>query len=396
MKIFHCDHCDQLLFFENTSCVSCGHKLAFLPDLAVIGSLDHAGDGLWSSPIKRAEGKRWRLCKNYSEHDVCNWAVPTDDPNPLCRCCRLTTVIPDLDVPNHKTWWYRLEVAKRRMEYTLLALGLPVESKEENPEGGVAFEFKADPKDPKKPRVLTGHANGTITINVVEADDVLREKMRVAMHEPYRTLLGHFRHEVGHYYWDRLVRDDEKRLEACRKVFGDDTQDYAAALKHHYDHGPAADWQTRHVSAYASVHPWEDWAETWAHYLHMTDTLETAASCGVSLRPRRRNEPNVKEVPNPVDKEDPEPFDELVESWFPLTYMLNNLNRGLGQPDAYPFILSPPAVEKLRFVHDTVAAAGGVTRPEPDPSAESGNVFARAVRRLFRGLPAGEDDKVTR
>jgi hypothetical protein len=387
MKIFHCDHCEQLLFFENTVCINCGHKLAYLTDLAVIGSLDEAEDGLWKSPLKRASDKRWRLCQNYTDHNVCNWAVPADDPNPLCRACRLTTVIPDLDKPHHKEWWYKLEVAKRRLEYTLLALGLPVFSKEEDPKGGVSFEFKADPEDPKEPRVLTGHANGVITINVIEADDALREKMRVDMHEPYRTLLGHFRHEVGHYYWDRLVRDDEKRLAAFRELFGDDREDYAAALKNHYDNGPAADWQTRCVTAYASVHAWEDWAETWAHYLHMTDTLETAASCGVSLRPRQRDLPKMKEVPNPVDST-PSAFDDLIDSWFPLTYMLNSLNRGLGQPDAYPFVLSGPAIEKLRFVHDTVADAGGVVQSGDDADAEGG-FFARAVRRLFRGLPAG-------
>lgn len=389
MKIFHCDHCEQLLFFENVSCMSCEHKLAFLTDLAVIGSLDPAEDGLWKSPLKRAKGKRWRLCKNYTDHDVCNWAVPADDPDPLCRCCRLTTVIPDLDKPNHKAWWYKLEVAKRRLEYTLLALGLPVFSKEEDPERGVAFEFKADPDDPKEPRVLTGHADGVITINVAEADDAYREKVRLELHEPYRTLLGHFRHEIGHYYWDRLVRDDEKRLAGFRELFGDERQDYAAALKRNYDEGPPADWQERHVTSYASVHPWEDWAETWAHYLHMTDTLETAASCGVSLRPRQRDLPKLKEVPNPVTCET-SAFEDLIESWFPLTYMLNSLNRGLGQPDAYPFVLSGPAIEKLRFVHDTVASAGGVV--QSDEAASEGGFFARVVRRLFRGLPAGVPD----
>ena len=112
-----------------------------------------------------------------------------------------------------------------------------------------------------------------------------------------------------------------------------------------------ADWRDRFVSGYASSHPWEDWAESWAHYLHMTDVLETAAACGVSLRPPRPGDPELRTVPDPVDDEG-ESFDELMASWFPLTYMLNNLNRGLGQPDAYPFVLSAPGVEKLRFVHD--------------------------------------------
>ena len=169
-------------------------------------------------------------------------------------------------------------------------------------------------------------------------------------------MLGHFRHEVGHYYWDRLIRDDQSRLEVFRSAFGDERADYAEALKRHYDAGPPADWQSQFISAYATTHAWEDWAETWAHYLHMIDTLETAAACGVRLRPPRKGEPALRQVPDPVG-DDPESFDELMQSWLPLTYMLNNLNRGLGQADAYPFVISDPVVEKLRFVHDTVAGA---------------------------------------
>jgi len=109
------------------------------------------------------------------------------------------------------------------------------------------------------------------------------------------------------------------------------------------------------VSAYASAHPWEDWAETWAHYLHMIDTLETAATCGVSLKPNRRDEPALARVPEAVTANSS--FDGLLASWFPVTYLLNNLNRGMGLADAYPFVLAPPAIEKLRFVHDLVADA---------------------------------------
>jgi hypothetical protein len=352
MKIFRCDHCRQLVFFENVRCLNCGRPLAYLPDLGVIGSLEPDGPDHWTSPIPRAEGWRYRLCRNYTEQDVCNWAVPADDPNPLCASCRLTRVIPDLARDGHKAAWYKLEVAKRRLVYTLQALRLPVLNKTEDPDRGLAFEFKADPEDPAAPHVLTGHANGVITVNVAEADDAERERVRNQFGEPYRTLLGHFRHESGHYYWDRLVRDGE-HLPQFRELFGDDRADYGRALKKHHSSGPPADWQDRFVSAYASSHPWEDWAESWAHYLHMTDALETAAACGVSLRPPRPGDPELRAVPDPVD-DDEEPFDELMASWLPLTYMLNNLNRGLGQPDAYPFVLSAPVIEKLRFVHDVM------------------------------------------
>jgi hypothetical protein len=372
MKIFHCDHCDQLVFFENTRCVKCGHVLAFLPDLADMRSLDPAPaidqdrgddqggeDDRWISPLHGAKGPAYRLCQNYREAQVCNWAVLADDPHPLCPSCRLTRVIPDLSVPGHQEAWYRLEVAKRRVVYSLLNLGLPVVNRLDDPERGLAFEFRADPAPGEAP-VMTGHANGVITINVAEADDAERERRRRSLGEPYRTLLGHVRHEIGHYYWDRLIansaRSGNANLEAFRAQFGDEREDYATALRHHYEGGPPADWQDRFVTAYASAHAWEDWAETWAHYLHMTDTLETAAACGVSIRPRRKGEPALTQAPASAGTASGS-FDRLIQSWFPLTYVLNNLNRGLGLPDGYPFVLSTPAIEKLRFVHDTIAAA---------------------------------------
>ena len=315
-----------------------------------MASLEPAEKGLWTSPLPRAKGRKYRLCENYTSHAVCNWAVPAEDPNGLCPSCRLTRVIPDLTQPANLELWHKLEIAKRRLVYTLLILKLPLLNKTEDPENGLAFEFLDDPKDPKAPKVLTGHADGLITINIAEANDAEREKRKHDMHEPYRTLLGHFRHEVGHYYWDRLLKGSD-RLDEFRALFGDDREDYGEALKRHYAKGPSPDWQKRFVTSYASSHAWEDWAETWAHYLHMIDTLETAATCGVSLRPRREGDPSVKAVPNPHKAE---PFDELIDGWFPLTYLLNNLNRGLGLPDGYPFVLSEPAIEKLRFVHETV------------------------------------------
>ncbi len=367
MRTFHCDHCGQQLFFENFACVSCGARLAFLQDLKTVGSLDDAGDGTWTSPLPEAKGRTYRLCANYAQHDVCNWALPAggerDDDDPLCRSCRLTRVIPDLSRTGAKEAWYKLEVAKRRLVYTLLEVGLPLASKAEDPERGLAFELLADPDDPSAPKPLTGHANGVITINVAEADDAERERRRLAMHEPYRTLLGHFRHEVGHYYWDRLIADGT-RLEAFRATFGDEREDYAQALQRHYEQGAPVDWPQRFVSAYASAHPWEDWAETWAHYVHMVDTLETAASCGLALRPRRDDEPALETDPQ---RGLPGTFERMVEDWFPLTFVLNNLNRGLGLPDGYPFVLSEQQIAKLRFVHETIAAAAVAMLPKPPP-----------------------------
>jgi hypothetical protein len=279
----------------------------------------------------------------------------------------LTRVIPDLSRPGHQEAWYKIEVAKRRLVYTLLELGLPLRSKLEDPERGLAFEFLADPDDPSAPRPLTGHADGLITINLAEADDAERERRRLAMHEPYRTLLGHFRHEVGHYYWDVLIAGSP-RQDAFRRTFGDERADYAQALQAHYQQGAPADWQQRFVSHYASAHPWEDWAETWAHYVHMVDTLETAASCGLALKPRRTDEPALQTDPR---RGLPGTFEQMVEDWFPLTYVLNSLNRCLGMPDGYPFVLSDQQIAKLRFVHETIAGAAVAALPQPPPEATS-------------------------
>lgn len=356
MRVFHCDHCGRSIFFENTSCENCGHKLAYLPDLKLVGSLDpvresERRDGtiqLWTCPSPRARGRTYRLCRNFVEYNVCNWAVPSGDPNPLCKSCRLTTIIPDLSQPQNQRAWARLETAKRRVIYSLMEHRLPIRSKREDATG-LEFHFLGD--SPGGPAVLTGHNDGVITVNIAEADDVERERRRVHLREPYRTLLGHFRHEIGHYYWDRLVKNSQI-LNDFRRQFGDERNDYARALRDYYDHGPVANWQASFISEYASVHPWEDWAETYAHYLHMTDALETAAVCGLQLHPDRPDEPKMEKQPRKTAHQ--QEFDEIVGNWFPLTYVLNALNRGMGLPDAYPFVLSQAAIEKLRFVHHTI------------------------------------------
>jgi hypothetical protein len=355
MRVFHCDHCGHLLFFENVNCVQCGRALAYVPELGEVTSLDHApteGEAnRWLSP---ASGRTLRLCENYSRHSVCNWALFADDLHTLCRACRLTRTIPNLSRPGNDRLWSKLEVAKRRLIYTLDQLGLALPNKLEAPEHGLAFDF-LEPDD-NAASVLTGHASGVITVNVAEADDAERMKRRVELYEPYRTLLGHFRHEVGHYYWERLIGGTD-RLEKFRSLFGDERADYAAATERHYREGAPLGWQSEFVSAYATMHPWEDWAETWAHYLHMIDTLETAAACGITIEPPRRDEPTLKNVPNPAADTEVS-FDHMLESWGPITYVLNNLNRGLGNDDAYPFVLSARSLEKLRMVHETIATVG--------------------------------------
>lgn len=252
-----------------------------------------------------------------------------------------------------------------------MEFNLPIKNTVDDPEMGLEFRFLGDLDG--GPGVLTGHDRGIITINIAEADDVEREQARVSMHEPYRTLLGHFRHEIGHYYWDLLIKNSP-RLEPFRNLFGDEREDYNAALQTYYHQGPKRDWQLHYITAYSSSHPHEDWAETWAHYLHMTDTLETAIVCGLSLQPDRPNEPSMeKQSDTSIQGRS---FSEMMELWLPLTYVLNNLNRGIGLPDAYPFILQPPTIDKLRFVHQTIceqAEAEARRQPDnrPDPVAIS-------------------------
>ncbi len=355
MKNFHCDHCGNLVFFENSVCLNCKRKLGYLPDLGFMASLEPAeGGNLWQSPAIKAKGRSYRLCRNFSEHGVCNWTVPsTDDAGPFCPSCRLTRTIPDLSRPENVRRWHQLESGKRRLLHTLFCLGLPWNRKAVNHNTGLVFDFLADSETPGAAPILSGHNGGVITINVAEADDVEREKRRTEMRESYRTVLSHFRHEIGHYYWDVLIRDSDF-LEPYRQLFGDEREDYGKALQRHYKEGPPSQWQDRFVSAYASMHSWEDWAETWAHYMHIFDTLETGIACGLSLRPKRPDEPGLKPNLDIIGCQ-PASFDEMISRWFPLTLVLNNLNRGMGMPDAYPFILSTPAIDKLRFVHDVIA-----------------------------------------
>lgn len=355
MKLFHCPSCQQRLFFESVECTGCGRRLAYVPDAQVITALEPAGVGTdnreqFVAVDARLAGRGLRRCQNDVEHGVCNWAIDADDPVPFCRACRLNDIIPDLRAPPAAQAWHRLERAKRRLLYSLTRLKLTVRSKTEDPANGLGFAFLADENDGER-KYFTGHKNGIITINIIEADDASREKMRQELGEAYRTLLGHFRHEIGHYFWDRLIRDGG-RLDAFRTEFGDERTDYKNATRQHYENGPPADWSQNHVSAYATMHPWEDWAETWAHYLHMVDSVETAMGHGIVLQPDQPSRlPGEVVAARTVDFDD---FDSIVAAWLPLTVTLNSLNRGMGLPDLYPFILRPRAIEKLRFVHNVV------------------------------------------
>lgn len=297
------------MFFENDTCLACRHALGFQPHGLSMGALG-SGD---------------RRCRNYEREQVCNWVLEPGDSGPYCRSCRLNRIIPDLSSSQNRLRWYRLEVAKRRLLFTLLEFGLATD--------GMSFEFLLPWGDSK---VTTGHADGLITINAEEADDAWREKMREDMNEPYRTLLGHFRHESGHYYWSALV-EHTPQVEKFRQVFGDERASYQEALDRHYQEGAPANWQEKgFVSSYATMHPSEDWAETWAHYLHMHDTLQTARQFNFST---------------PVAS-----FADMTHEWGRLTFAVNSINRSMGLSDLYPFVLTPKVMEKLELVHNLLTA----------------------------------------
>ncbi len=344
MKVFTCAHCGQRVYFENFTCTRCGSDLGFEPGaLEMRTSPAGAGDGFAGSG-----GPRWSRCANAAAAG-CNWLVPEEGTGGFCRACALNRTIPDLGDPANAARWREIEAGKRRLVYALLRFDLPVRERDEAAGDGLAFDFLADM--PGKP-AMTGHEDGLITLSIAEADPAERERRRTDLGEAYRTVLGHLRHEVGHHYWDVLVRDGGK-LEACRAVFGDERADYAAALEAHYADGPPSDWQSAFVSSYATSHPWEDFAETWTHYLHIVATLDTARSFGVSVRPEDGSD--VRSARIAYDPYRANCIEDLIDDWLPLTYAVNSLNRSMGQPDLYPFVLAAPAIAKLGFIHDLIA-----------------------------------------
>lgn len=376
--------CGRPVFFRNSTCLACGTPLGYEPASARLLPLAPASTpGLWVAATGRRRTPHWRRCSNLDSAAGCNWLLPErEGAGSQCRCCRLTRTLPDLAVPENQQWWGQIATAQRRLVSMLIALGLPTLSCTEDPQHGLAFDLLR--QLPDGATVLTGHADGVITLDVAEADDAQREQRRQALGEPYRTLLGHLRHESGHYYWQRLV-DGTPWLDPCRALFGDDRADYGAALQRHYAQGPAADWPDHHVSPYASSHPWEDWAETWAHYLHLVDTLDTARGFGlhggqVELRYERWTPADVSMGDMPPGDDAPG-FVDLVNGWMELTGVLNELSRSMGLADFYPFVLSRPALRKLHFVHRLVQAQ----RPGPQVvdtvQAEAGAQPQHAARR---------------
>ncbi|MEX2642191.1 MAG: putative zinc-binding metallopeptidase [Acetobacterales bacterium] len=347
MKPFSCV-CGNMLFFDNTVCLSCGREVGWCPACAAVRALEPAGDGLYRCTAPSC-GHLLVKCANYAREGVCNRCVDAGEGHPglepLCDCCRFNATIPDLSVTGNRERWARIEAAKRRLIYVLDLLGLPYGGAADGFEPPLSFDFKGDvvPAGAWRPvvdeeRVYTGHQDGRITINIREADDLEREKLRVDLGEAHRTLVGHFRHEIGHYYWDLLIRG--RREDDFRRLFGDhDNPPYTEALERHYRDGPPADWALRFISSYASMHPWEDWAETFAFYLDIVSVLETASHMGVGRA---------------VSFDDLQP---MLGTFAAVGVAANEMNRTMGLTDLVPELITPPVAEKLGFVHETVRSA---------------------------------------
>lgn len=343
MKPFPCAICQQLLFFDNSTCLRCSSPLGYVPDDGQLVALRLA-DGA----VERADGVpgRYRRCANQLVAR-CNWLIPLEDPAILCASCQLTAVRPNDSEFDSLAAFADAEAAKRRLLHQLMVLGLPVVGRSEDEQRGVSFEFLSS----RGLNVTTGHEAGVITLDLSESDDAHREFVRQQLGEPYRTVLGHLRHEIGHYYWPRLVVDNG-HVDAFRTLFGDERVSYEDALERHYSDNAAVDWSGSHVSQYATMHPWEDWAETFAHYLHIDDGLGTASSIGIDI-----GEPARSAGVAAWATRDHISIGPIVQSWLGLTLALNAMARSIGQSDLYPFVLSPMVVEKLDFVHRVVTNA---------------------------------------
>lgn len=370
MRLFTCAACGQPVHFDNRSCVQCGHRLVFVPETLSMEALEPAGDPDWS--LVSNPSHKVRFCAN-EVNDVCNWSVPAESDKKFCPACSHNRLVPDAATQEGIEQWRRLSQAQRHLFYSILRLGLPHPNRDEDPQGGLVFDFLIDEVAPDGTVIpaMTGHDEGLIAIRAAEADDATREQVRTNMNEPYRTMLGHFRHEVGHFIWNKLVRD-ANRLEACRVVFGDDREDYGEALKRNYDQGPQPGWQDTYISSYASVHPWEDFAECFAHYLHIVDTLETAHSFGIAIEPEGHEELETDVAFEPYRARSAR---QLVNAWVPLSVALNSMQRSMGEADLYPFVLTPAVVDKLQFMHQLVhgkiaADSDPVAPATPSPQAQ--------------------------
>ena len=374
MKTFKCS-CEhhQMLFFESRYCVACERVVGVDDTFNKVEpyNLDEKSGYYFKANQPKVH---YQKCDNHARYEVCNGMVnmeifvPVPDKDEvLCFACRFNETIPDLSIIEHIPLWKKMEVAKRRAIYTLKALSLPLDNILQNPKSGLSFDFTTDrdvndhflSKLDDHEAVFTGHDSGHITINLAEADEVARSNTKLAMGEEYRTLLGHFRHELGHYYFEKLIASSPEKHELCKKYFGNDDLDYSKALEKHYEHGAPENWRDDFISEYATMHPYEDWAETWAHYMHIIDTLETAQNFNItgSVTGSAMDTGEVGELKLPQNNyffNSQTSISSILDTWMDFAIILNSLNRSMGMNDAYPFVLTQSVRTKLSFIHHAI------------------------------------------
>lgn len=315
MKMFSCPGCNGDLFFVNLSCV-CGCVVSFDPqsERFVTGA---------------------DACAN-RDTIQCNWTA--EDDAGLCASCAMTTVHPDLAVPDNALLWAKAETAKRRVLVGLNRWGW-FGSSDDGPRP--EFHMLSETTSAGAADVTMGHASGLVTINLAESDPAERVRRREDLGESYRTLVGHFRHEIAHFLFERLSSSSEFQT-SFRALFGDETADYGAALEHYYEAGPPAGWESSYITFYASAHPHEDWAESAAHILHLVDMVDSFAAANLASQSFSGSDFEAYTEADP---------DRLLGAALEIGISLNHVNRALGVPDLYPFVTPPKVLEKLAFAH---------------------------------------------
>lgn len=343
MKLFTCRNCNNTLYFENTVCLSCQNPIGFdSTQLSMLTLHKNKTEAHYTDLLTK---KTYKYCQNAQEA-TCNWLIPSTSTSTFCVACELNRTIPPLAIAQNRERWHKIEIAKHRLVYSLLKLQLPIKKKINNGIEGIAFDFTSDNHAKS---VMTGHQSGLITINIKEADEAERAKHKYDLNEKYRTLLGHFRHEIGHYYWDVLIKNNAKQLAKFRELFGNETVSYEQSLRAYYSN-PNKNTSNHYISIYATSHPWEDWAESWAHYMHLMDTVETAYYFGIQLDTESLQSRNISapKISNPYETKK---FIDIFNMWVPLGFAVNGLSRSMGHPEFYPFVISEEIIEKLSFIH---------------------------------------------
>ncbi len=310
MRVYHCPKCRNRVWFNNCTC-TCGLMVGYDPDADAMVS-------------------EFTPCTN-RDAIGCNWTA--DGDSGFCRSCSMTRTHPDMAVDGNAELWTRAEAAKRWVIANLVALGwFGRNDAGDRP----VFKLLSETTRDGPARTVMGHADGLITINVSEADPAEIVARRERMEEPYRTMIGHFRHEIAHFLFLRLAAENEGFEVAFRVMFGDEREDYGGALKRHYAAEDDGGWRDAHISHYASAHPHEDWAETAAHVMHLTDLLDSAQALGFT------NET---------------PPDNLAAA-MDIGLAVNHLNRSMGMEDAYPFVVTEVVRQKLDFAAEALDRSG--------------------------------------